>query len=635
MTPPNSPARSAATRILLWALPPLVCLAAFYPAFQVWFLRDDFRWLGLRHLMAESATPLATMFAPYAQGTIRALSERLFFVGLSSLFDLDAIPFRACVFLTQFANLAMMARLGARLSGLRAAGCVAACAWALSPRLAVPMYWTSAYNQILCAFFILAALTCLDRYLETGKAKWLVAQYAAFLLSFGALELGVVYPAAATLWIWIVSRRGASSARWRTTLPLWIAATAFAAAQLLLIPKSASPTYQLFFDARMIPNLATYSLWVMGPSRMGEMIDESLRVSGFLIAGALLLALLLFAFQKRSAPIAFCIAWFAAFLAPVLPLANHVSDYYLAIPAIGVCWLIGWMLTDWCSRGTTWKALAIALGASVAIGSVWENRETTLYYAGHSGRMQRVVRAVTAAHRAAPAKIILLGGVDRDLYAVAFDDEPFYAAGAAVSSGQPLVFLTPGSEAGLQAEFPGVSRYVFSADRAATALENRQAIVFQVTGESIREVTAAYRAIAQSQRAAMRRTSIELGDSSAADLLGSGWYPAEKGFRWMAKAASARLAGPQTAQQRLHIDGFVPAGALANGPLTLLIKVDAKPAGALRIDTPDSLLTADFALPQAAIGQREITITLEVSRTFRPPGDPRELGLILSKLAIR
>ncbi len=617
---------------LLWLLPPLVCLAAFYPAFQVWFLRDDFRWLGLSRLMEESADPLTTMLAPYAQGTIRVLSERVFFVGLTSLFDLNAIPFRIVVFLTQFANLALVNRLGFRITGSRAAACIAACLWALSPRMAVPMYWTCVYNQILCAFFVLLALECLDRYLTTGKTKWLLAQYAAFLLSFGALELGVVYPALATLWIWIFGRD-----KWKSTVPLWIAAIAFTAAQLLLVPKSASPAYQLFFDTRLLRNFYRYFVWSMGPSRIGYMIDQSLRFYGFAFAAVLIVALAAFAYRRRSLLLAFCLLWFAAFLAPVLPLANHVSDYYLAIPTIGICWLIGWMFADFWNRGTVLKVAVFTLAALFAAGSIWEDRETTGYYAEQTGRMKKLIRAVQVAHQAEPQKLILIQGVDNDLFAAGFQDDPFYAAGAALSANQPLVFLAPGSEAGLtaRADLGGVSRYVISADRAVRALEQNQAVALQVSSSGVREVTASYRAVVQSQRTAIRRTSIDLGDTGSADLLGEGWHAAEKGFRWMGKRATVRLAGPQNAAERLYVDGFIPAGAVASGPVTLTLRVDGKPVGMTKLQKADSLLAIDFALPVSTVNQREVTVELEVSRTFQPPGDPRDLGVIISKIAIR
>ena len=131
-----------------------------------------------------------------------------------------------------------------------------------------------------------------------------------------------------------------------------------------------------------------------------------------------------------------------------------MSDYYLAIPSLGVCWALGWLLTDlwhlghtvqprlWTS-GRAMQLIGMLLGAGFVIGSVWEIRETTGFYAEQSNRMKAVVRAVQTAHRSAADKLILLHGVDNELFAAGFQDDPFYAADAATSSNRPLVFLAP------------------------------------------------------------------------------------------------------------------------------------------------------------------------------------------------
>ena len=136
------------------------------------------------------------LFQPRAQGTIRPWSERVFFMGFYALFGLDALPFRVWVFLTQFANLALLASITRRLTGSGAAGLLAAVFWLANSSLAQLMAWTSAYNQILCAFFILLAFHFLLRYIETGQRRYQVFQWCAFLLGFGAQELNVVYPGA-------------------------------------------------------------------------------------------------------------------------------------------------------------------------------------------------------------------------------------------------------------------------------------------------------------------------------------------------------------------------------------------------------------------------------------------------------
>jgi hypothetical protein len=56
-----------------------------------------------------------------AQGTIRTVSERAYFLGLYQLVGFRAFPFRACVFATQFINLLLLAAIVRRLTGSRVA----------------------------------------------------------------------------------------------------------------------------------------------------------------------------------------------------------------------------------------------------------------------------------------------------------------------------------------------------------------------------------------------------------------------------------------------------------------------------------------------------------------------------------
>ncbi len=45
--------------------------------------------------------------------------------------------------------------------------------------------------------------------------------------------------------------------------------------------------------------------------------------------------------RKSRYAVLFCLSWFAITLAPMLPLPEHHSDYYLTVPAIGLAMLCG------------------------------------------------------------------------------------------------------------------------------------------------------------------------------------------------------------------------------------------------------------------------------------------------------
>ena len=90
----------------IWWLVPIVFLFVLYAdGLQTWFAQDDFAWLSLLRDVHSFHDVIHTLFAPAAQGTIRPWSERGFFLLFESLFGLDSLPFRICVFVTMTANL--------------------------------------------------------------------------------------------------------------------------------------------------------------------------------------------------------------------------------------------------------------------------------------------------------------------------------------------------------------------------------------------------------------------------------------------------------------------------------------------------------------------------------------------------
>src|SRR5258705_10773297 len=130
-------------RLAYWTIPSLLCLALYWPGLKSWFFGDDFAWLNLSQTIDIPHDFWKAMFAPMAQGTIRPLSERGFFLLFYSLFGLEALPFRIWVFLTQFANLALLSSVTWRITRSRAAGFLATILWMVNNSLSSSMSWTS------------------------------------------------------------------------------------------------------------------------------------------------------------------------------------------------------------------------------------------------------------------------------------------------------------------------------------------------------------------------------------------------------------------------------------------------------------------------------------------------------------
>ena len=161
---------------LLWVAPIAFCIWLHWYGLKAWFWSDDFAWLGLHTTVYDRSAFLRTMFAPYAQGTIRPWSERGFFLLFYQLFGLDALPYHAMVFNPESANLLLLTWILRKLSGSLVCGAIAGILWSANGALVVPMSWASDYNQNpFCAFFLLAAFA-----LYLGDHYW--AQVIVFVL---------------------------------------------------------------------------------------------------------------------------------------------------------------------------------------------------------------------------------------------------------------------------------------------------------------------------------------------------------------------------------------------------------------------------------------------------------------------
>ena len=618
--------REAVRTAAWWMAPPLLCLLLYWPAFTSWFRADDFAWLGVGLYVKNSHDFLAAMFSPQAQGTIRPWSERAFFMAGFALFGLDALPFRLVIFATQFANLALIASIGARLTGYRAAGFWAAIFWVLNSSQILPLGWVCVYNQVLCGFFLLLALHFLMKYTATGIARYNLLQWLAFLLGFGALELNLVYPAIAAAYTWFYARP-----YFRRTLPMFAVSAVY-----VLVHNAVAPLrtdyYAMHFTGAIFRTLAKYWTWSIGPTFLETPIPLPRWVlpAGVALASFALLAFLCAKVRTGARSAIFCLCWYLATIAPVLPLRDHLTEYYVYLPVIGLCWLGGWAMAEaWSSNTpskTRAKALATTAAALYAFLVVPEALASTAWNHRICARVRNLVESVAQAYELHPAKSILLDGVDTDLFWNAILDRPFRLIGL------DHVYLTPGSERRIAAhpELGNVANYVLPPDVAANALKRDEVVVYDVRGPRLRNITTLYAALPRDTRLPSR---VDVASPLTQYLLGPEWYPADEDHRWMPKRATLRMAGPGAPGQKLYLTGQCPDEQLRNGALPLTVTVEGSTLPPAEIG--HTVFELSFPLPDGLVGKPEIHVAVEVARIFRPAADPRDLGLVFGVIEVK
>jgi hypothetical protein len=232
---------------------------------------------------------------------------------------------------------------------------------------------------------------------------------------------------------------------------------------------------------------------------------------------------------------------------------------------------------------------------------------------------------VERAHELHPDKIILLDGVDDQLFWTGVLDHPFVLFGAY------YVYLTPGTEKNIVSHpgFGDPGEFLIPPGPAWRALVRDEAVVYSARGERLRNITTVYTAAAPVEWRSLTPSRIDLSNPAEGYLLGPQWHRIEGNHRWMPLRATLQLAGTRQAGAKLHLVGG--AGPAAS---RLTVSVD----GAKLPDRPLAVGEAfdfEWLVPAAAVGKPVVEIGIETDHTVTPPLDGRPLGLVFGIVEIR
>lgn len=621
MTSPRS------RQVLYYGAPMLFCVVVHWLALKIWFFGDDFAWLGLRLELHTPRDLIHILFSPQAEGTVRTLSERLFFLVFSSVFGLESPPFRIWVFLTQFANIALLIQIARRITGSAAAGFLAAIFWTANAGVALAIAWSSAYNEIAEAFFILLAFRLFLAYVDTGKLKFWIWQWVVFLLGFGALELNVVYPALAAGYALCCARH-----HFRKTLYLFIPSILFTIIHLFLIPQATDEHYKMYLGASLFTMLGKYWAFAVGAVRSSQADWRPVWLGiGFTVLATA--ALIVFVYRKYRAlefgPL-FLMAWFVMAILPLLPFKNHFTEYYVLIPSIGLTVLAAWAIASLNTPLTIGIAAVLAV-TYLALG-ITDNRMTEKYRYNSARRLKYLVKGLEGQQKQRAHEVVLLSNIDNDLFWSGFCDDPFRLLGIY------HVYLVPASSKGIEPHPEwgcNTAKFLVDVDDAVPLLRNGRSAVFALEGKKVRDVTQQYLKTVASDFEVRHPDYIEVSDPTYQGRLGPTWYPAERGYRWMPKTATLKIHGPTRSGQVLEASGYNPAAVLKQGPLEVAFRADGIPLGTSTLTKPDQLFTVTFPLPSQLVGRPMVELEIEVNHTLEVPGENRPLGLVFTTFTIK
>lgn len=440
-------------------------LGFYWRGLGSWFYQDDFGWLHLGPA-TDFGDLLMILFAPKAHGNIRPWSENLFFFGLKGIFGVNPLPFRIVVFLTAILDIALLAWLVRKLTGSAMASVAAPVLWLANAAVAPALCWTSIYNQSQYLVFVLFA------FLLFVKGKYW-QQIVVFVLGLGSLETAVMYPVIALAYALLYDRT-----KLRRTAPLFAISAAYTALHFWAATPAKSGPYAIKIDGRIFQTLATYVARALGPEQLTHFHWDWpawLTTAGTVLVGVGVIAAIFVAGRVGL----FGLAWFFALLIPMLPLPDHVQDYALTGPAMGLAIILAGAL----ARRPFVIAPVAALYLAISLPAAWE---VTSWQVDHSHMAGDLVTSVVAYDRAHPGKMLLITGLTTEQFYAGFADRPFETFGL------QNVYIAPGGAAKVDDSRGWLPQYELPPDTVKVLLQAGKAAVLDVSDDAVRDVTGQY-----------------------------------------------------------------------------------------------------------------------------------------------
>jgi hypothetical protein len=273
-------------------------------------------------------------------------------------------------------------------------------------------------------------------------------------------------------------------------------------------------------------------------------------------------------------------------------------DYYLTVPVIGIA-LLGAAAIAYAWRSHwIWKAVAAVCMAIYLVPSLPAAWKIARWNHDRGERVEDLVLGVEDIHDAQPGIIILLDGIDSDLFWSGIVDLPFRAMEI------PHVYLAPGSEARIEAPPDLLVKYILPQALTLHALQDGSAVVYQMDGPTLRNITGQYRAAAEASWKLETPRFVNLGDPVFAAYADAGWDDCAGGYRMLRRAATVRVGGPHRPDDRLYI------GVFRTTDFQLGVRINGVDLPAAVMHRDGELTELTVRLPATLIDQSNIEVTL-------------------------
>ncbi|TMQ70578.1 MAG: hypothetical protein E6K80_08085 [Candidatus Eisenbacteria bacterium] len=327
---------------------------------------------------------------------------------MDAWFGLEPLPYRIVGLALHGANAALVAAIGLRLGLTRAAAFAAAMLFGVHYAGFDALFAIGSISEpMACCLALLSLWLALPESDRPAGATRVIAVTAAFVAALLSKETVALAPF--VLWLATRGRPGAARA---AVIPCAIASAIFLALFYATDPVGSlravpgTNPYEPHWDASLLASWATYLAWAghLVNIHEADLHDRVGRHPEAWVATALWIAALAFLVLRsrggqRERPVHAVVVGssaYAAFIAPVLPLATHAFHLYLYLPLAGLGWALAGAWDAWVPPKARWLAWVLAFGLVVQGAITLRGMESAPLRETHLPFMGSVRRAASA-----------------------------------------------------------------------------------------------------------------------------------------------------------------------------------------------------------------------------------------------
>jgi len=255
-----------------------------------------------------------------------------------------------------------------RLTGKRVVAVVASFLFGLHPIHSMSIFWISGRVDIVCTIFYLGSLISLMSFVRTSYHTHLILSLILYICAIGSKEMGLSLPLVVAAYLWIFSE-SKNANRFKRTFSIIIPYIGITLGYFVLkysfvgTDAFATGAHTNFSPVHLLKNVAMFGGFLVVPGYHAEIgvYLQSHRTLFVMLAAVAFTALVVsFRWIVRSKVALFSILFIVLTLVPVVRLAMR---WYLYLPSVGFCLLLGYITDRWWERSD--KKLPIAAAVTI------------------------------------------------------------------------------------------------------------------------------------------------------------------------------------------------------------------------------------------------------------------------------